>query len=171
MEPDPERAPGRGTRHALGKWHRRAALQRLHDGNTVLQPVIVGGLGRFIGDPRLAENLPRAVEAYDHRDVHRIRAQQRRRPPAGIESLDGLLDGVDPSVLGARWCRQQDKRQRCGNCDAARAASGAHLISEATCTFTILSGSVTVPPGEPGGAFFSLSTTSMPCTTSPITVY
>src|SRR5271163_2023535 len=33
----------------------------------------------------------------------------------------------------------------------------AHLISEATCTFTILSGSVTAPLCEPGGAFFSLS--------------
>ena len=46
-----------------------------------------------------------------------------------------------------------------------------YLMSEATWTFTILSGSVTAPPAEPGGAFFSLSTTSMPCTTSPITVY
>src|SRR6185437_15081080 len=44
-------------------------------------------------------------------------------------------------------------------------------MSAATCTFTILSGSVTVPLAEPGGAFLSLSTTSMPCTTSPITVY
>src|SRR3954454_14836744 len=50
-------------------------------------------------------------------------------------------------------------------------ATAAHLRSDATCTFTILSGSVTVPPAEPGGAFFSLSTTSMPETTSPITVY
>src|SRR5260370_9765348 len=46
-----------------------------------------------------------------------------------------------------------------------------HLMSDATCTFTILSGSVTCPPDEPGGAFFSLSTTSMPDTTSPMTVY
>src|SRR5258708_19681093 len=46
-----------------------------------------------------------------------------------------------------------------------------YLRWEATCTFTILSGSVTAPPDEPGGAFFSLSTTSMPATTSPITVY
>src|ERR1700685_658934 len=38
----------------------------------------------------------------------------------------------------------------------------AHLMSEATCTFTILSGSVTAPLCEPGGAFFSLSTTFMP---------
>jgi hypothetical protein len=30
---------------------------------------------------------------------------------------------------------------------------------------------VTLPPLEPGGAFFNLSTTSIPCTTSPITVY
>ena len=50
-------------------------------------------------------------------------------------------------------------------------AIAAHLMSDATCTFTILSGSVTAPPREPGGAFFSLSTTSMPDTTSPITVY
>ena len=44
-------------------------------------------------------------------------------------------------------------------------------MSDATCTFTILSGSVTWPPDDPGGAFFSLSTTSIPDTTSPITVY
>src|SRR5436190_5459074 len=52
-----------------------------------------------------------------------------------------------------------------------RCAMSLHLMSDATCTFTILSGSVTLPLLEPGGAFFSLSTTSMPCTTSPITVY
>src|ERR1700731_5437634 len=52
-----------------------------------------------------------------------------------------------------------------------RRATAGHLMSDATCTFTILSGSVTAPPDDPGGAFLSLSTTSMPCTTSPITVY
>src|SRR5947209_5844713 len=40
-----------------------------------------------------------------------------------------------------------------------------HLISEATCTFTILSGSCT------GSPRLILSTTSMPDTTSPTTVY
>src|ERR1700704_4111619 len=61
--------------------------------------------------------------------------------------------------------------------DAANQVSGlrrltmAYLMSDATCTFTILSGSVTSPPRDPGGAFLSLSTTSMPDTTSPITVY
>src|SRR6202011_4105602 len=50
-------------------------------------------------------------------------------------------------------------------------ATAAHLMSDATCTFTILSGSVTSPPRDPGGAFLSLSTTSIPDTTSPITVY
>src|SRR3954447_23638793 len=40
-----------------------------------------------------------------------------------------------------------------------------HLTSDATCTFTILSGSAT------GSPRLSLSTTSMPDTTSPITVY
>src|SRR5665811_1076319 len=49
--------------------------------------------------------------------------------------------------------------------------TAAHLMSDATCTFTILSGSVTSPPRDPGGAFLSLSTTSIPDTTSPITVY
>src|ERR1700744_260590 len=39
-----------------------------------------------------------------------------------------------------------------------RSATLAHLMSDATCTFTILSGSVTAPPDDPGGAFFSLST-------------
>ena len=64
------------------------------------------------------------------------------------------------------------------NSDAANQETGllrrftaAHLMSDATCIFTILSGSVTAPLDDPGGAFFSLSTTSMPCTTSPITVY
>ena len=50
------------------------------------------------------------------------------------------------------------------------APSWPHLMSDATCTFTILSGSVTRRRST-GGAFFSLSTTSMPDTTSPITVY
>src|SRR5882757_8388681 len=50
-------------------------------------------------------------------------------------------------------------------------STAGYLMSDATCTFTILSGSVTLPPCDPGGAFFSLSTTSMPCTTSPTTVY
>src|SRR6185436_5418582 len=40
-----------------------------------------------------------------------------------------------------------------------------HLTSDATCTFTILSGSTT------GSPRLILSTTSMPDTTSPITVY
>src|ERR1700730_8136459 len=52
-----------------------------------------------------------------------------------------------------------------------RQATVAHLMSDATCPFSILSGSVTVPLEDPGGAFFNLSTTSMPDTTSPITVY
>src|ERR1700755_1263776 len=50
-------------------------------------------------------------------------------------------------------------------------ATTAHFMSDATCTFTILSGSATSPPREPGGAFLSLSTMSIPDTTSPITVY
>src|SRR5260370_29223636 len=52
-----------------------------------------------------------------------------------------------------------------------RQDTAAHLMSDATCTFTILSESVTVPPEHPGGAFFNLSITSIPNTTSPITVY
>src|SRR5258707_3991348 len=43
-----------------------------------------------------------------------------------------------------------------------RRATAVHLMSDATCTFTILSGSVTVRPDDPGGAFFNLSTTSIP---------
>src|SRR5260370_38333794 len=42
-------------------------------------------------------------------------------------------------------------------------ATAAHLTSDATCTFTILSGSAT------GSPRLSLSTTSMPDTTSPST--
>src|SRR6202043_3170245 len=44
-------------------------------------------------------------------------------------------------------------------------ATAAHLASDATCTLTILSGSAT------GSPRLSLSTTSMPDTTSPTTVY
>src|SRR6266436_5077 len=47
-----------------------------------------------------------------------------------------------------------------------RQATAAHLMSDATRTSTILLGSVTVPPEDPGGAFFSLSITSIPDTTS-----
>src|SRR3984893_16314405 len=47
----------------------------------------------------------------------------------------------------------------------------AHFISAATCTFTILSGLATLPLCDPGGAFFSLSATSMPDATSPTTLY
>src|ERR1700754_14759 len=46
-----------------------------------------------------------------------------------------------------------------------RRATAAHLMSDATCTFTILSGSAT------GSPRLILSTTSMPETTSPTTVY
>src|SRR5260370_40958040 len=47
-------------------------------------------------------------------------------------------------------------------------ATAAHLMSDATCTFTILSGSVTSPPRDPDGAFLSFSTTAIPDTTSPV---
>src|SRR6202035_1256803 len=55
--------------------------------------------------------------------------------------------------------------------DLRPGATAAHLMSDATCTFTILSGSVTLPLEDPGGAFFSLSATSMPDTTWPTTLY
>jgi hypothetical protein len=44
-------------------------------------------------------------------------------------------------------------------------ATATYLMSDATCTFTILSGL------ETGSPRLSLSTTSMPDTTSPMTVY
>src|SRR6185312_9617079 len=47
----------------------------------------------------------------------------------------------------------------------------AHFMSDATCTFSILSGLTTAPLSEPSDAFLSLSTTDMPCTTLPTTVY
>lgn len=85
---------------------------------------------------------------------------------------EDVLDGVDLCVLGDR--AGDAEQQHCGNEQELATAARhrlSYLMSEATCTFTILSGSVTVPLLEPGGAFFSLSTTSMPCTTSPTTVY
>src|SRR5579872_3052818 len=95
-EPDPEWAPRRCACHALYKWHRCAALQCLHHGHAIFQPVVVGSPGRFKSDPGLAENLPRAVEAHDDRDVHRVCARERWRLPAAVQPFDGLLDGVDP---------------------------------------------------------------------------
>lgn len=53
-----------------------------------------------------------------------------------------------------------------------RRGTTVHLISDATWTFTILSGSVTRAARRSlRGGFFNLSTTSIPDTTSPITVY
>src|SRR5207302_11156648 len=56
--------------------------------------------------------------------------------------------------------RRQTRQTVCG-----APKSWPHLTSDATCTFTILSGSTT------GSPRLILSTTSMPDTTSPITVY
>src|ERR1044072_1780819 len=62
---------------------------------------------------------------------------------------------------GAR--RDRARKQQAARTPAGRAAS--HFASAATCTRTILS-------GEAGGSpLASLSTTSMPDSTSPITVY
>ena len=103
VELDGERPAGNGAGHALGKWHRRAALQRLHYGNAVVQPVNIGGLFRFIGDFRVAEDIAIAIETHNHRDVDPGRgARGRRRLPAGAQSCDKVLDGVDPRRLGLR---------------------------------------------------------------------
>src|SRR5882724_4215764 len=89
--------------------------------------------------------------------------------------LDGSTS--DDAGLGVcsldfcKWPRRAALQRPHDGKPARITALAPHLMSDATCTFTILSGSVTAPPAEPGGAFFSLSTTSMPCTTSPITVY
>src|ERR1700730_6201363 len=75
---------------------------------------------------------------------------------------------------GSAWAQADDSSSSAAAkevLDLRPGATAAHLMSDATCTFTILSGSVTLPLEDPGGAFFSLSTTSMPDTTSPITVY
>src|SRR3954467_9994730 len=94
-ELDPERmAPG-GAGHCIGKWHRRAALQRLHHRDPVLQPVVVEGLRGFIGNPRMAQNVSGPVKA---------------QAPRRAMSFSFALS---------------------------------YLMSEATWTFTILSGSVT----------------------------
>src|ERR1700756_678787 len=76
--------------------------------------------------------------------------------------LEHLLDGVDLPVLGARGTYGSAQQQRCSD---GQFAPAGHLTSEATCTLTILSG---LAGGSP---LLILSTTSMPATTVPITVY
>src|SRR6478752_3319103 len=120
----------------------------------------------------MAQNVSGPVKAHDDGDVDRASLAGRRRLPAGAQVLEDVLDGVDRCVLCGRTADAE--QQHCCSEQEPVAAARHHLrylMSEATCTFTILSGSVTVPLPEPGGAFFSLSTTSMPCTTSPTTVY
>ena len=46
-ERDRERPAGNRTAQSFGKWQRRAALQCLHHGDPVLQPVVVAGLFRI----------------------------------------------------------------------------------------------------------------------------
>src|SRR3974377_1919142 len=100
------------------------------------------------------------------------------RLPAGPQARHEFAEGVDLRRFRRRKGRpQQQQRYRrpdpqgAGSDQPGGARRWRHLMSAATCTLTILWGSVTAPPAEPDVAFFSLSTTSMPCTTSPITVY
>src|SRR5260370_39466990 len=89
--------------------------------------------------------------------------------------LDGSAsDGAGLGVcsLGiCKWPRRAALQRPHDGKPARITALAPHLTSDATCTFTILSGSVTAPPAEPGAAFFSLSTPSMPSPTSPPTLY
>src|ERR1700753_4480638 len=128
----------------------------------------------------MPEDVATPIETDDDRDVYgRIGVRRRRRrPPAGPQPRKQILEVVDLVQLGLGRRDPRRQQQRRGKPKESfsmqrRHASAipAHLMSEATCTFTILSGSVTAPPADPGGAFFSLSTTSMPDTNSPITVY
>src|ERR1700750_2635713 len=147
--------------HALGKWHRRTALQCLHHRDAVDQAIVVGRLGRFIGDPGMPHDRAGPVKADDDGDVHRLRARGRRRLPAGPEMLEHVLDGVHLPVLRMGGA-QGSAQQRGGD---QLACHPPHLTSAATCTLTILSG---LAGGSP---LLILSTTSMPATTLPITVY
>ena len=117
----------------------------------------------------MAQNGSGAIEAHDHGDVDWV--SPWRWSPAAAQSRKHAGDGVDLRALrsSAGGAKQEHRGSYQEPVAAARHRTS-YLTSEATCTFTILSGSVTAPPGEPGGAFFSLSTTSMPCTTSPTTV-
>jgi len=170
---------GSGAGHPFRKWHRRAALQRLHDRDPVHQAVVVVGLFRFVGHAGVAQDFPRPVKADYHRDVDvGVGARGGRRSPAGLDPRKNVLDGVDGLTRLRERSGRARQQERCpAACppNAAPAGMGgnghSYLMSEATCTFTIKSGSVTAPPCDPGGAFLSLSTTSMPATTSPITVY
>src|ERR1700680_61167 len=74
-------------------------------------------------------------------------------------SADAQVGHTSMSIAAYRICQMRGR------------STADYLMSDATCTFTILSGSVTLPPCDPGGAFLSLSITSIPDTTSPITVY
>src|SRR5437763_560284 len=119
----------------------------------------------------MPEDFAATVETHDHRDVDGIGRRNRRRSPAARKARKCLANCIDlpPIRLCAGRVQQRHRRDKYDSSQNRTAAD--HLISDATCTFTILSGSVTAPPEEPGGAFFSLSITSMPWTTSPITVY
>src|SRR5437667_6404282 len=122
----------------------------------------------------MAEDVSIAVKTYDHRDVDAwMGTRGRRRFPAGPQFRNHVMDGIDLHRLGLRRQTPQGEQRRSCKPDErfATPSHHPHLISDATCTFTILSGSVTVPLEDPAGAFFNLSITSIPDTTSPITVY
>ena len=93
------RPAGNRAAHAFGKWHRRAALQRLHHGDAVDQPVIIGGLFRFIGDPRMSEDFAVAVEAHDHGDVD---AGLARDGGGGFQQVRNL---ANTSLMVLTCCR------------------------------------------------------------------
>ncbi len=65
MKLNGERPAGNGAAHTWGKWHWRAALQCLHDGDAVREAVVIGGILRFIGDPWVTEDVATAIEADD----------------------------------------------------------------------------------------------------------
>ena len=107
--------------------------------------------------------MPLAVETDDHRDVDGIGNRERRRVPAGMQSDEDLLEAVERKRLGAPL--DVHSSAAANQNGLLRRPPRRHLMSDADLHLDHLSGSVTAPLAEPGGAFFSLST--RPCPRRP----
>src|ERR1700754_5135823 len=89
-----------------------------------------------------------------------------RQQPCSLTSTSLRVSSCGPCWARAGVIHAHNSRSAANQeTGLPRRATAAHLMSDATCTFTILSGSTT------GSPRLILSTTSMPDTTSPTTVY
>src|SRR5450631_1779402 len=156
---DPHAGPGDILRrqHEAFRQHRRDFIQ------PVERLVAVGRLRRIVSHVELeAQFLSERIEYVRHAAGPAVDAAEVWRA--------GMV--VEHAALRLAFARRRDDAdcQR-GQRQYPPIASGArHLTSAATRTLTILSGAETVPLAC-GSPFLSLSTTSMPDSTWPITVY